>query len=51
VSGTVRSAIVASRDFPNADIRVIDTRTVASPLGTMVELAAKWRNLELMLIQ
>jgi DegV family protein with EDD domain len=42
VSGTVRSAIVASRDFPNLDIRVIDTRTVASPLGTLVELAARW---------
>ena len=42
VSGTVRSAIVASRDFPNADIRVIDTRTIASPLGTLVELAARW---------
>jgi DegV family protein with EDD domain len=42
VSGTVRSAIVAAQDFPSADIRVIDTRTIATPLGTMVELAAEW---------
>jgi DegV family protein with EDD domain len=41
-SGTVRSASVAAMDFPEADIRVIDTRVVASPLATMVELAAKW---------
>lgn len=42
VSGTVRSAQVAAQDYPNADIRVIDTRTIATPLGTMVELAAEW---------
>lgn len=42
VSGTVRSAVVAARDFPQADIRVIDTRCVASPVATMVQLAALW---------
>ena len=42
VSGTVRSAMVARQDFPDADIRVIDTRSVATPLGTMVELCAGW---------
>ncbi|RPI85393.1 MAG: DegV family protein [Chloroflexi bacterium] len=42
VSGTVRAALVAAKDFPNADIRVIDTQMVANPLATMVELAAKW---------
>lgn len=42
VSGTVRSALVAAQSFPKADIRVIDTRVVASPLGTMVQLAAEW---------
>lgn len=42
VSGTVRAAIIAAQDFPNMDIRVIDTRTIASPLNTMVELAAIW---------
>ena len=42
VSGTVRSATVAAQDFPDLDIRVIDTRVIASPLGTMVEFAARW---------
>jgi DegV family protein with EDD domain len=42
VSGTVRSAQVAAAEFPQADIRVIDTRSIASPLATMVELAAQW---------
>jgi DegV family protein with EDD domain len=42
VSGTVRSATVAARDFPTADIRVIDTRFISSPLATMVRLAAEW---------
>ncbi len=42
VSGTVRSALVAAKDFPGVDIRVIDTRLVASPLATMVQLAAEW---------
>jgi DegV family protein with EDD domain len=42
VSGTVRSATVAARDFPAADIRVIDTRFISSPLATMVRLAAEW---------
>jgi fatty acid kinase fatty acid binding subunit len=42
ISGTVRSASVARMDFPDADIRIIDTRTVASPLGTLVTLAAHW---------
>jgi DegV family protein with EDD domain len=42
LSGTVRSAQVAAQDFPDADIRVIDTRTVSTPLGSMVQLAADW---------
>ena len=42
VSGTVRSAVTAAQDFPGADIRVVDTRTIGSPLGTIVELAAQW---------
>ena len=42
VSGTVRSASVAALDFPEADIRVIDTRIISSPLATLVELAAQW---------
>jgi DegV family protein with EDD domain len=42
ISGTVRSAFTAAQEFPNADIRIIDTRTVGSSLATLVELAAKW---------
>ena len=42
VSGTVRSATVAAEDYPDADIRVIDTGSVAAPLATMVLLAAQW---------
>lgn len=42
LSGTVRSATMAAQEFPNADIRVIDTRTVGSPLATLVQLAAEW---------
>jgi DegV family protein with EDD domain len=41
VSGTVRSATIAAMDFPDADIRIIDTRVIASPLGSIVELAVK----------
>lgn len=41
VSGTVRSASVAAMDFPGADIRVVDTRTIASALGTIVVRAAE----------
>lgn len=42
ISGTVRSAQIAAQDFPDSDIRVFDSRIVSSPLGTMVEHAAKW---------
>src|SRR5512136_348099 len=28
VSGTVRSAMTAKEEFPNADIRILDTRTI-----------------------
>jgi DegV family protein with EDD domain len=44
VSGTVRSAQVAAQDFPNADIRVIDTKSVGAGLGTLVESAVAWAN-------
>ena len=40
VSGTYRSAMVAAQDFPDVDIRIIDTRTVASGLGSIVLEAA-----------
>ena len=41
LSGTVRSALTAAAEFPDLDIRVLDTRTVASPLATLVLLAAQ----------
>ncbi|MBA4421464.1 MAG: hypothetical protein C0391_10000 [Anaerolinea sp.] len=42
VSGTYRGAVVALDDFPDADIRVIDSRTVASGLGSLVLQAHQW---------
>jgi len=44
VSGTFRSATVAASDFPNADIRVIDTKIIAGGLGAVVIQAQKWVN-------
>lgn len=40
LSGTIRSAQTAKLDFPEADIRILDTRLVASPLGSVVHQAA-----------
>lgn len=43
VSGTVRSAHTAiESSFVGADIRVLDTRTISSNLGSMVRLAVAW---------
>jgi len=43
VSGTVRSAQIAKEEaFPNADIRIMDTRTVAGQLAMMVHNAQGW---------
>ena len=42
LSGTFRSAEVAAKDFPDADIRVIDTQLVAGGLGAVVLQAKKW---------
>jgi DegV family protein with EDD domain len=44
LSGTVGSANAARNLYPNADIRVLDTRTVAGCLGEAVKLAAEWRD-------
>ncbi len=41
LSGTYRSASVAAEEFPGEDIRVIDTRTIASGLGSIVLEAHK----------
>lgn len=42
LSGTVRSALTAAADFPGMDIRVVDTRTIASPLAALALMAAQW---------
>jgi DegV family protein with EDD domain len=43
VSGTVRSALTAKEEsFPGADIRILDTRTIAGNLATLVMLAVDW---------
>lgn len=42
VSGTVRSAETAKASFPEADIRILDTRTIGGNLATMVKLAVEW---------
>lgn len=44
VSGTVRSAITAAADFPDADIRIIDTLCIGSGLGAMTLKALEWAN-------
>ncbi len=42
LSGTVRSATVAAQDFPDTDIRIIDSRTLGTGLGSIVRQAVKW---------
>lgn len=42
LSGTVRSAQVASQEYPKVDIRIVDTHTIACNLGTLVLLADQW---------
>jgi DegV family protein with EDD domain len=43
VSGTVRSALTAKEgSFPEADIRVFDTRVIGGNLATMLQLAVAW---------
>jgi DegV family protein with EDD domain len=44
MSGTYRSACVAAQDFPDADIRVIDTKIIAGGMGAVVKQALKWAN-------
>ncbi|BCY18593.1 fatty acid-binding protein DegV [Leptolinea sp. HRD-7] len=42
LSGTVRSAEVAALDYPDVDIRVLDTKTIAGGLGELVLIADKF---------
>lgn len=42
MSGTVRGATAGAEDFPNTDIRIIDSGTLGSALGSMVYKAHEW---------
>jgi DegV family protein with EDD domain len=42
VSGTYRSAADAALEFPDADIRIVDTQTIGTGLGTLVKKALGW---------
>ena len=42
LSGTLRSAEVAKKDFPGADIRIIDAQSVGGGLGAMIMKAYEW---------
>lgn len=44
VSGTFRSAADAALEFPEADIRIVDTETIGPALGTLVLNALEWAN-------
>jgi len=42
VSGTYRSASIAAEEFPEADIHIVDTRTIAGGFGALVLQAKDW---------
>ncbi|MCJ7696610.1 MAG: DegV family protein [Anaerolineaceae bacterium] len=42
VSGTFSRATIASEEFPDADIHIIDSRTLAGGLGSIILQAHKW---------
>ncbi len=42
LSGTVRSATTAKSDFPDLDIRVIDTGSIGSAIAMELKQAVKW---------
>ena len=42
LSGTFRSAEVAAESHPEADVHILDTRTIAGGLGTLVKKAKQW---------
>lgn len=43
-SGTVRSAQTAAQEFPDVDVRVVDTQTISCNLGSLVLLADDMAN-------
>lgn len=42
LSGTYRSAVIASKEFPGKPIRIMDTRTLGAGLGVLVTKAIQW---------
>ena len=44
VSGTYRSALIAAKEFDTDRIQIVDTRTIAGGLGSIVLQAQKWAN-------
>jgi DegV family protein with EDD domain len=42
ISGTYRNAVVASRDFPEDKVHVVDTQLFGPGLGTLVRLSLDW---------
>jgi DegV family protein with EDD domain len=42
LSGTVRSAEAAAQDFPQLNVHVVDTQTIAGNLASLVLLAHSW---------
>jgi len=42
LSGTFRSAEIAAENVPEADVHILDTRTVAGGLGVLVKMAKIW---------
>jgi len=42
LSGTLRSAETAAQEFPDAEIHIVDTRTIGSGLGSIVRCALEW---------
>lgn len=46
LSGTVRSALTALDDFPELDIRVIDTKLIGSSQASLLRLAKQWADEE-----
>lgn len=42
LSGTYRSAELAAEAHPDADVHILDTRTIAGGLGTLVKKAKQW---------
>ncbi len=42
VSGTVRSAEVAAQEYPKLNIQIVDTKTIAGNLASLVLMAHNW---------